>query len=221
MARFNSDGGLDQTFGSAGILTKPMRPIEPGVQIMRIAPDGSFFAAGTLSHASNRCPDADTTCELAVRHFSSSLDEDLAFGTDGVASARVGASGELQDLAVQADGKPIVVGYASVGKESCPWAGSNCDFAFARFGTNGALDTSFGENGRTLVGFGKSVRNKPIMDAANAVILQPDGKIVAVGGTSTWGGVISNSPGDFMAIARLLPNGQPDPKFSGKGHVSF
>ena len=48
------------------------------------------------------------------------------------------------------------------------------DFALARYNPNGSLDTSFSGDGKRSTGFGGD-------DAANAVALQADGKIVAAG----------------------------------------
>jgi Domain of unknown function (DUF5122) beta-propeller len=63
------------------------------------------------------------------------------------------------------------------------------DFALARYKTDGALDTSFGNGGRVTTDFGES------SDAAISVVVQPDGKIVAAG--QAWG----SGGGDF-ALAR-------------------
>src|SRR5262245_16153331 len=60
----------------------------------------------------------------------------------------------------------------------------------------GALDLSFGTNGTVLT----DLFNNGSTDLANAVALQPDGKIVVAGG--------SNSGGSFdFALARYNANG--------------
>ena len=74
------------------------------------------------------------------------------------------------------------------------------DFALARYNSNGSLDTSFSGDGKQTTDFGGAT--------ANAVALQADGKIVAVGG--------SGARLDF-ALARYNPNGSLDTSFSGDG----
>ena len=80
-------------------------------------------------------------------------------------------------MAVQADGKIVLVGEAASG-------GSNTfDIAAARYDTNGNLDAAFGTGGKLLVDFFAGT------DSAQDVVVQPDGKIVIAGsarnGTST------------------------------------
>ena len=67
-----------------------------------------------------------------------------------------------------------------------------------------ALDPTFSGDGKLIIDFGGS-RN-PL----NALVLQPDGKLVVAGFTD----VIDF--GEF-ALARLLPNGTLDPTFDGDG----
>jgi uncharacterized delta-60 repeat protein len=77
-------------------------------------------------------------------------------------------------------------------------------FALARYLPNGALDPSFGGDGRVRSDFGSY---------ALAVALQPDGKIVVAGWSSTASG------GGAFALARYLPNGTLDVTFSDAGTV--
>lgn len=119
---------------------------------------------------------------------------DPTFGVGGKAIATVPgnySSGEC--IAEQADGK-IIVGGATPG------------FALlARFNADGMLDNSFGNNGLVLTDVDQS------NDFIGAVVMQPDGKIVA-------GGVRFNSVADGQAIVmRHLPNGSLDNSFGTNG----
>src|SRR4029079_12439575 len=105
----------------------------------------------------------------------------------------------IQSVAIQKDGGVVMAG------------GSHGDFFLMRLRSDGKLDTSFGVNGKVRTNFiGDN-------DDARAVTIQPDGKIIAVGGAG-------NGPlhGKF-AIARYLPNGKLDHSFSGDGKrtISF
>src|SRR5438309_41582 len=69
----------------------------------------------------------------------------------------------------------------------------------------GFLDHSFGASGKTVADFGDS-------DVANAVALQPDGKIVVAGYTTAGTG----GTHDF-ALARINPDGFFDTTFGAGG----
>jgi uncharacterized delta-60 repeat protein len=69
---------------------------------------------------------------------------------------------------LQSDGKIITVGYPNT--ES-----SDSDFLLARLKTNGALDATFVTGGKVRTSIGN------LNDGANGALLQPDGRIVAVG----------------------------------------
>ncbi len=101
-------------------------------------------------------------------------------------------------VVVQPDGKIILGGR---GAEN---AG---DFALIRLERDGSVDTSFGNNGRVLTDFAGT------SDSINALVLQTDGKIVAVGST-----VGANST-DF-ALARYMPDGSLDGSFGQGGKVT-
>ncbi len=99
-------------------------------------------------------------------------------------------------LAVQGDGKIVVAGSAR--KSDTP--GSDSDFALARYDVDGSLDRSFSGDGRQTTDF---VGND---DVGNAVVVQPDGKIVVAG----------SSEYDF-AVARYHADGTLDSTFGNAG----
>lgn len=70
-----------------------------------------------------------------------------------------------------------------------------------------ALDTGFGDNGKVAVDLGS------YGDQANAVLVQPDGKILVGGSTANSANL------DFM-LFRLLADGSLDPEFNIDGKVS-
>jgi uncharacterized delta-60 repeat protein len=104
-------------------------------------------------------------------------------------------------VALQPDGKIVVAG-----STQDPAQGDN--FAVVRYTPDGKLDAGFGENGRVSTDFGGK------SDVANAVAIQPDGKVIAAGtshGTAT---------GDNIALARYTPDGKLDTGFGDGGRVS-
>src|SRR5439155_10568876 len=80
------------------------------------------------------------------------------------------------------------------------------DFALARYNPDGSLDSTFGASGKVMTEFGFG------WDVANALALQPDGKIVVAG--SAYSG-----PDHDFAIARYNSDGSLDTSFNGTGKV--
>lgn len=73
---------------------------------------------------------------------------------------------------------------------------------------SGPLDPSFGSSGKVVTDFG------PGYDEANAVVVQPDGKILAGGAAGTLGGDSS------FALARYTKRGTLDTSFGSSGKVT-
>ena len=114
-------------------------------------------------------------------------DLDPTFSGDGRQTTDFGGGGGAQGVAIQDDGKIVVVG------------GSQGHFALARFRTDGSLDASFAGDGTLITDFG------PGGSVAFDVAFQANGRIVAVGGA---GG---------SALARYNADGSLDTTFGGDG----
>ncbi len=123
----------------------------------------------------------------------------FANGNGKIPGLPVGASDDFANaLALQPDGKIVLAGSCS--------NGSNSDFCIARFDAEGTLDASFDGpagtgNGKFLLPIGAGD------DFANALALQPDGKIVIAGAC--------NNVGYDFCVARLNPDGTLDATFDG------
>lgn len=124
---------------------------------------------------------------------------DPSFGTAGEVTVEFGNnSSKVNAIVIQPDGKMIFGGT------------SNSQIALARINPNGTLDTNFGTAGKVLTNLNGS------SDYLDAMVLQPDGKLIAVGNISNSAlGNIS----DF-AVLRYNTNGTLDTSFSGDGIVS-
>ena len=103
--------------------------------------------------------------------------------------------------AIQSDGKIIVAG--SIGGLD------GADFVLTRFKADGSLDTTFGIGGKVTTDFGGWGS-----EAANAIAIQPDGKILAAG----WGGGTTSNT-DF-GLARYNLDGSLDVTFGVGGKVT-
>jgi uncharacterized delta-60 repeat protein len=128
---------------------------------------------------------------------------DPTFGNGGkVVTAFGGPStgGFANAVAVQSNGQIVAAGLTD--------ENGSKDFAVVRYRTTGALDPSFGSGGKVITDFG-SLSN----DAAAAVAIQADGKIVVVGTTDAFGTY-------EFALVRYTTTGALDPSF-GRGGKSI
>lgn len=128
---------------------------------------------------------------------------DSTFGVKGKIEVSFGVNVAPGDAALQSDGKIIVVGATD------NFQIANQVFGVTRFLSNGSVDTTFGNRGTAITAFTNFV-NTP-----NAVVIQPDGKIVVAGETQS-----SDDSLNRFAVARFNSNGTLDTTFGGSGRVT-
>jgi len=196
LARYNTNGSLDTTFGTGGIVLAPFI----GVQIayaVAIQPDGKIVAAGTYYVG------FDYETNFALMRFNTNGSLDTSFGTGGVVITGFNSnnSDEAYAVAIQSDGKIVAAGISA--------SGTSYDFALARYNGDGSLDTSFGMGGQVTTDIGGNE------NAVNDVSIQSDGKIVAAGYNR-----IGNGNDYNFALARYYTNGSLDNTFGMGGTVT-
>jgi uncharacterized delta-60 repeat protein len=117
VARFNTDGSIDNSFGSAGKVVTPVSVETDLAEAVAVRSDGKIVAAGHAGNTPNRA------FAVVVYNVDGSLDH--TFGGDGIVVTPIGPSdAEIRDVAWQPDGNIVVAGYAS---------GTGLDFAVARY----------------------------------------------------------------------------------------
>jgi len=191
LAGYTAAGALDPTFGAAGIAT--------------VSYDGLDYVGGAALQADGKII---VVGRAAVNGFlvgrftpSGAIDASFAAGDSWLTTSFGPDFTEATDVAVQPDGKIVVVGYTALD------AGFNdVDWAVARYLPDGTLDATFSGDGMTTVSFGT------LPDLAYGVAIQPDGRIVVAGSALTGGG--TTAP---FAVARLLDDGTLDGAFDGDG----
>lgn len=162
LARYNTDGSLDSTFGSNGTVRTAVGISQATAYSVALQADGKIVAGGWSVQA------GIPAVQFTLIRYNSDGSLDPSFGSGGISSTPVdGYSGQIRSIVIQPDGKIVAAGDARV-------AGTY-DFAFARFNTDGSVDTLFGTNGSTIIAIGTGD------DTCFSVRLQSDGKIVAVG----------------------------------------
>jgi uncharacterized delta-60 repeat protein len=192
LVRYKPDGSIDaQAFGTNGrVITDFASGHDDAVGVV-IQPDGKIVVAGTVQDQSGEFKSSD----VALARYSANGALDPSFGTNGLVRVDFGDFELASSIALQPDGKIVVAGARQ--------SNGNSDFLIARFLSNGALDTGFGDAGKVVTDFGA-------WEIAWAVAIQNDGKIVAVG--STWG---ANFQPVHGVLARYHATGTLDLSFSG------
>jgi uncharacterized delta-60 repeat protein len=153
LARYLPNGTPDPTFGTGGRvqLVHPLR-----ARSLALQPDGNLVLAGT-----------DTEWNVVVVRLTTSGALDSGFDGDGIVTTDLALSSAATALALEPSGKLVVAGYISSGFR-------DTDFLVIRYQPNGAVDTGFGTNGAVVTSIGG-------FDVPSALIVQPDGRIVAAG----------------------------------------
>ena len=195
MARYHSNGQLDATFGTGGLVTDDVSELDNGIRDVAVQADGKIVAGGSARRPGN--------VDFALVRYAVNGQRDGSFGTGGlVLTAFAGNQSQINSIALQADGKVVAVGYTSVGPQVI-----DLDWGMARYTTTGGLDGSFGTGGKRTVNFGFS-------DRANGVVVQPDGKIVVAGVASTGS---ASGVFQWLAVARFTTTGADDNGFGVNG----
>ena len=181
-------GDLDPTFGDAGQVTTVF-PVGSFARAVAIQPDGAIVAVGAAAGPRERG-------EFAVARYLPDGSLDTSFGTGGVLTTPIAGGGdEARSVAIQPDGRIVVAG-----------TDSGRRFAIVRYLSDGTLDPSFDGDGIVRTNVSRSD------DVAYDVLLQPDGRIVAIGAAGRF-------PSSF-ALARYRRDGSLDRSFGGDGIVT-
>lgn len=160
-ARYNSDGSLDNSFGTTGKVINVVGGPISNIYSLAIQGDGKIVLGG-YQYMSG------THFVLLRYNIDGSFDN--SFGSGGIVSTNFSGGDEINSLAIQSDGKMVVAGE------------SNNDFAIVRYNSNGSIDNSFGNGGITTTDFGGG------LDIGYSIALQNDGKIVIAGVADYLGG---------------------------------
>lgn len=190
LLRLNPNGSHDLGFGTGGVvMTGLFFSSFDRLIALEVQDDGRILAAGGLK----RTPDEDF--HFVVVRYLPDGQLDLDFGTDGKAiTDPMPGDSHIEDIALQPDGKIVATGF------------SFSEYALVRYDSQGRLDPSFGGDGIVLSTASPYRAAYPL-----AVVVQPDGKIVA------GGFALSSGPDSHFALWRFLPDGSLDPDFGVGG----
>lgn len=194
VARYNPDGSLDTSFGAGGIVRTDFNNNTEEARAIVIQSDEKIVAGGVDFNGSNS--------DFALARYNSDGSLDATFGVGGKITTDFFSSvDEINALAIQSDGRIVAAGSVNDSGEDI--------FGLARYNTDGSLDTSFGTDGKVTTDF-----TEGSADTINAIAIQNDGRIVAVGSTDNF----TNSNLDF-AVARYNADGTLDATFGAGGRL--
>lgn len=194
MARYETNGGLDATFGTGGVLTADYGGRETGC-VVAVQPDEKILLAGTT--------DLDGDFRFVVARYNGDGATDATFGAGGstIVTLPDRSFHVTKDIAVQMDGKIVLAGFTR------PPGGGASDTTLVRFNIDGTLDDTFGTGGFVVNSTSAD------SDSFYAVLVQPDGKIVA-------GGESRRPDREYdLLLVRTNPDGSPDSAFGSEGIV--
>ncbi|MEX2459630.1 MAG: calcium-binding protein [Actinomycetota bacterium] len=193
LARYNTNGSLDTTFDTDGKVTTDFGGNDVAADVA-VQDDGKIVAAGNTDVLI-------VTGDWALARYNSNGSLDGTFDTDGkVITSFAGGNEGIGGIGVQTDGKIVAAGVAG-----------GSDFGLGRYNTDGSLDTTFDTDGKVTTDFAPGN-----VDGANDVLVQGNGRIVAVG----FAPVGEESPNDDFALARYDTDGSLDPTFHSDGKVT-
>ena len=188
LIRYNSDGSLDTSFDSDGIVTTVVPIFSSHIRDITLQADGKIVVIGDAQDGSGS--------DFAIVRYNTDGSLDTSFGGSGIVTTAVGTgSTSPQSIIVQADGKILASGTA--------YNGTDFDVAIVRYNSDGSLDTSFG-GGDGIVTADFASDN----DRAYSMELQADGKIILAGSSN-------NGTDEDFVVARFNSDGSIDTSFGG------
>ncbi len=189
VTRLNSNGTIDTAFGDGGVTATIVGKLPQLLSAVTLQPDGKILAAGQASPVAGD--------DFAVLRYTANGQLDPTFGSGGVVLTDFSSVDPARAMALMPDGRVLVAGTTLA---------ADGDMAFARYKSDGSLDTSFGAGGKLTVDF----RGTP--DQARAVAVLPSGKILAAG--TSRDPAVSRAD---MAAVRLNTDGSLDTTFANAG----
>ncbi len=170
LARYDTQGALDATFGTAGITRADRNGDADVANALTILSDDRVVVAGSS---------AGTGSDFALARFTANGALDTSFGVAGwTVTDFSGFNDGASSVAELSDGSLVAVGETRTGSSL-----ATADFGIAHYSADGGINTVFGTDGKASLDLG-------LIEAASAVAQASDGTIYVVG---------TGSPGSIVA----------------------
>jgi uncharacterized delta-60 repeat protein len=199
VARYNSDGSLDTTFGEGGrVVTDFDSSLREEIFALRIDNRGRIVVAGDALVDGR-------DYEFAMARYNQDGSLDTSFNSTGLVLTDIAAA--VHEIAyameIDAQNRIVVGGTARVGNTES----AHLQFAMARYTDDGQLDTTFDGDGMVLTDFKSSTE-----EGIRAMVIDNQGRII-VGG---WAMLEGHRQ---FALARYNDDGSLDATFDDDGKV--
>ncbi|MEL6699804.1 MAG: T9SS type A sorting domain-containing protein [Bacteroidota bacterium] len=192
VARLLTDGTLDPTFSSNGVLTIDFGGVGTcwAYDIVSTIREKILIAGGVSMPSSSK-----HTSDFAVVRINNNGTLDTSFDFDGRKAIDFGLRDDFaRKINIKNDGKILLTGRSYI---------DNIDFGLAQLNPDGSLDHTFSFDGRANIGISTGD------EEGYTTSLQPDGKLIIAGYETTTV--------NKFALVRLLPDGQVDLSFENFG----
>ncbi|HJT30620.1 MAG TPA: hypothetical protein VJ783_01040, partial [Pirellulales bacterium] len=205
IVEYNSDGSLNQSFGSSGLVTTGIGNVIATARGVAVDPAGNIDITGDTLYQGTQMPHG---YYLFVARFKPGGTLDTTFGNGGDALSNVGTYGNA--IALDAAGNLVVAGQNG--------SAGNSQAIVARFTSSGALDLTFnGGQGYAATNFGVTNTNgAPAPAVANAVAIDANQEIVVAGDTPN-----TYPQPEAIGLARYTTLGTLDPTFGSGGQTAI
>ena len=151
IVRYNTDGSLDSTFSTDGIVTTDINGHSDKVYCIAVQQDGKIIVAGSSND------------DIALIRYNTDGSIDSSFSADGIIITDINNSIDIaKAIVIQNDGKILLTGT------------SDNNFVLIRYNSDGSFDSTFSING--IFSMLSTISITP-----NALAIQLDGKIIVAG----------------------------------------
>jgi uncharacterized delta-60 repeat protein len=203
IAKYRTDGSIETAFGGqsgapAGFAFAGTVVDEKTSYSSVVQSDGKIVVVGSI------LIDATQEQDILLVRFNANGSLDTTFGSSGLATTNIGSGDTALAVKIQqvgAEERIVVTGSTGL-------TGSK-DIVLLRYLATGALDVTFGTQGKTVTSLNTSD------DIGNDLVILPGNKIFVVGQTT------SSTSGINIALARYSSDGQLDTTFDGDGKKEF
>jgi uncharacterized delta-60 repeat protein len=181
VARYNSDGSLDDNFGSHGVVNTDLGSENDAATGLAIQSDGKIVLAGVTG---------PTGEDVGLARYLPNGTLDPTFGNLGTSVTKIGFGVDVHGVGVEPGGEILVAG------STFSTTSQSRDFLLAGFRNDGTLSLGFGHFGFVTTDFGHGD------DFAQNLLVDANGEVVLVGraGSDTI---------EDLALAAYKPDGSP------------
>lgn len=192
VVRYNSNGSLDTTFNSTGMVTTNVGG-DDRISGVTSYPNGDVIVVGRTGSASYY--------NIAIVRYNNDGSVDSSFGNSGMVTLDLGGTDDRgREIILDSNGKIVIVGRSNSADIN--------DVVVMRFNDNGSPDTTFGINGIVITDIGGN------NDRGRAIALDSSDRIIVLG--------TSDSQGDNdFSVLRYNNDGSLDTTFGVGGIVAI